>query len=206
MGCRRGSVERRILRGRADAGGRRKCRGSLRRHRRSCRRRRRRHLHPRKRRWSYVYRRPRWKHSSRHNGGRWFRLGRNLGCKRRSNDRRRNRFLRGRCCRCVDWRLRFFLFSCGNKIGDLLDSWDVSRNLRGRAHWSDDRCFRRLLRDRRNRNLYLLRLGMNRRAHRMRRFVGRLCDWGRRRYLPFQLQQFTMQGIVLLGVEFGQIP
>jgi len=164
-----------------------------RRYRRCCWR----HLHPRKRRWSCLYRRSRRNCGSRHDGCGWFRLSRSLGCNRRSNNGRRNGTLFWRLDNFGDWRLRFLFVSCGNKIGNLLNR----RNVRSNARRRHDR-WRGAYR---SWSCYLDGLGVNRGTNGLRRFVNRLCNRRRSRDLAPEFQQFTMQGIVLLGVQFGQI-
>ena len=194
-----------MLRGRAHASGWWRRDRRLWRHSRSCGHRRRWHLHPRKWRRSCLGWRPRRNRGSRQDGCGWFRLSWSLGCNRRSNNARWNGPLFWRFDNFRNWRLRFLVVSCGNKIGKLL-----RRNVRSNARRRHDRWrgayrIRSFLHCWRSRSRYLDGLGVNRGTNGLRRFVNRLCNRRRSRDLAPEFQQFTMQGIVLLGVQFGQI-
>ncbi len=203
MRSRRGSAKRGMLRGRANASRRgRRGRWSWRR-RRSCGCGDGRRLCSRMRWRSYCCRRLRRSNWDRRNGRGCFGFGRSpyrngWRSDRRLNDGRRNWLALRLLYNFRDCRLCFFFLLRGYGLRDLLNRRSGREIARRR---SDDRFHPLLF----SRSRYLDGLGLNRRTHGLRPFVGRFCSRGRRCYLALQLQQFTMQGIALLGVQLGQI-
>ena len=184
MRSRCGSAKRGMLRRRSDASGwRGRCCRNRRVHLRGRRRCRQRHLNPRKRRRSCLCRRPWWNHRSQYDGCGWFRFSRDLGCNWRRNNGRRDGLRLRRPYDFRNWRFRFLFISRGSEIENTFNSWDVSRRLWGARLSCNQRRsayrFRSFLLHWHSRSRYLGGLGLNRRTHGLRRFVGWFRSRGR---------------------------